>query len=255
MLKEFNELPLEMQSHIISYNPYMQRLSKTYYQSTKSYYYDRYCHLPINKNEFINYVNQYQPQHFAVFVDKGHLFKVFLFQFIDQHQYSVDFLTLSIDLVDVEEYRIMTDYGSFQIDTFTNLIATMGHNFKHHVYYDLSLTINILNKRPCIKINPLYGLEQTKTFFLGVLNKKLNGSDVDTLFSLLTKLNYLIVSYEMDQEKDNDNILSLLYYDINDITFDAMGNAIDDINNIIDLMMNDYNQYDNVILNEMLYIS
>jgi hypothetical protein len=241
MLKEFDLLPLEMRTNILRYNPYMRRMNKTFYETTKQFYYEEYCDLPISQNEFINYVNHYEPEHFKMIVDKGDTYKVFTFNSFGDHKYDVEILTLSINNTDVEEYKIITDFNAFNVDLFKNLMFLFRHNFKWHVYYDLKLTQDIVNTRSCAVINPNYGLEYTQKNFENNMKYNIVGGDLNTMFSLITKIYYM----KLNNENLEFGFLDFGFLDIDlNTTYDEMGNAIDyDMEEELKKIIEEYNEW------------
>src|SRR5438445_13008697 len=140
---EFNQLPIEMSSNILKYNPYMQQLNKTYQQSTKHLFYEQYCDTPISQKEFVNYVNIFKPKQFSMFVlDEN--FKILLFTYNEElDKYIVDYYLFTIDLSDVEEYKMTYEYTYYHYNSFNHYIKLFSHNYKHQVFYDIQLSIDI----------------------------------------------------------------------------------------------------------------
>jgi hypothetical protein len=237
-----NQLPLEIQSHIIGYNPYMQRLNKTYGQTTKGYFYEKFCDSFISQNEFVHYVKLFKPVQFALFVEKDDQYRILLFNNYN-HLYQLTIYHFYIDNVDVEEYNINYDYTQLNMDTIANLFNYINHHFKYNVMYDVQLSLDILDERSqCTNVNSRYSYIYMLNQF--TKNKTIkHGSDINTLFDLIKKILYMIVSYKIMNDEDIDDVIVGL--DFSNIIFDALGQAIDDIDDVMndfETMYNDYYQ-------------
>lgn len=233
MLKEFNKLPLEIQSDVLQYNPYMRSLNKTFNESTKQYYYNNYCQLPISKKEFIKYVNLYHPSQFALFFNEDEDYKILVFTLSRNDFYELDTFTITIDPIDIDEYKIIYKYGQYYIQQFNNIISTFNHYFAHDIYYDLNLTKNIISERRCDQLNDHY----ISNYITNELNKhiyiKKYESDYKHIMNLLTNIVYMTMNLEFGFHPNTIEII-----------FDSMGNAIDgdDFDTTVDLLKKEYNQ-------------
>lgn len=248
MLKEqFNELPIEMQSNILRFNPHMRSINKTFYHTTKQYYYDEYCQLPISKHEFINYINEYEPEQFAMFVDKGDTYKMLLFTSFGDMSYQMMIMTFSENNVDIDEYKIIFDYSHFNIHQFKDLLFTIEHNFKYPYYFDVQLTKNIVKQRSCYNINQQYADDYINNYLQKFIHVNEYASDMDNIFDLIKKSFYLNESNEIYNKYG-----VILHYRnaILDIIYNHMGDSIDDdydIDVIIKELIDDINEMYNII--------
>lgn len=230
MEKEFNKLPLEMRSNILKYNPYMQRLNKPLRESTKRYFYEQYCDYPISKKEFVNYVNVFKPEQFAIFV-KSDNYKVLLFNYDEERdQYEVDYYLLSVQASDVEEFIISYDYTQYQNDSFDNLMRTFAHNYKYEISYDVQLSINILKERSCDIVDPYYPYNYMKRQFIKEVSVHRHGSDLDQTYELITTLWYMIVSYNIWNRSNVEEELETIFFNLDNVIFDSLGHLLDEDN-------------------------
>jgi hypothetical protein len=251
MEKKFNELPMDMRTSILGYNPYSQQLNTAYKQSTQYLFYNEYCDTPISQKEFINYVNIFKPEQFAIFVNADEKFKFILFTYDDvTNKYAADFYLLTIELVDVEEYKIIYEYTEYHMDSFNHLINTFKNNYQYDVFYDLQLSINILKERSCNQINPTYSYNFVKNQFVKHTTINTTGQDVNETFKLTTSLWYMIASYAIWNRSEID--IESVYYYLDDIIFDSMGEALDDISQTINQLNKQYDTYFDLIANHIL---
>ena len=109
--------------------------------------------------------------------------------------------------------------------------------------YDVQLSLDILDERSqCTNVNSRYSYIYMLNQF--TKNKTIkHGSDINTLFDLIKKILYMIVSYKIMNDEDIDDVIVGL--DFSNIIFDALGQAIDDIDDVMndfETMYNDYYQ-------------
>jgi hypothetical protein len=245
----FNQLPLEIQSHIIGYNPHMQQLNKTYRQTTRNYFYDKFCNSPISQNEFFHYVKLFKPVQFALFVDKGEHFRILLFNQYN-HFYQLTIYHLYITEIDVGEYKINYDYTQLHMDTFTNLIQTISHHFKHDMMYDVQLSLDILDERvQCTDINPRYSYVYMQHNFMQNV-KETAGGDLSFIFNLIKKLWYMIMSYKIMNEENTENVIDELYFiQLDEMIFNEMGQLVN--NDDIKELEEEYKNYYDIIMTHL----
>lgn len=239
-------LPLEVQGEILKNLPNYPRISKKTYDP--NLYYKQYCHKPISEQEFINYINTYNPKKFIVYVtaindeDMPEM-NIFLFN----NKKHVDSYMLTIDNIDVEEYSIHNHY--FKRD-YNDIESFLDEIYYSDIYYDVLTTFNILNLRECQKINPNY----SKQYTIDIVNEKTPNLNVDNMYSfyeLCKKLIYL----HTNQLLLHDKIKNVLAYSISNITFDGLGEIIDDTQyDKIQTMIDHYTPYKTEIIDLINYL-
>ena len=257
MLKEFNELPLEMQSNILRFNPNMRKINKIFYEDTKQYYYDTYCQLPISQNEFMKYINKHLPDQFAIFSFQEENFKVLVFENKGEDFYYLREFTLKVDEIDIDEYFIRHDFDEYHVMKLNNLIKSFQYLYDNWIiYYDVQLTFNIVLERACSQINPQYEVEYTRTNFINNVQNIVFDNNLFSLFNMLSKLMYMYFSYLIYNNNLNDeNVYEDLIIDLEDIVFNNRGEIIEieiDLNDKLNEYEKKYNKYYNHFLNQIL---
>jgi hypothetical protein len=222
----FNTLPLDLQSNILKYNPYARSLNKTYTNMNQQLFYEQQCDLPISKHEFVSYINQYSPKKFAIFVDEGLKFNIYMFNcyYLNYHnikEYIVDIYSFTWD-------NGIIFYYNCKSGSVNQLLNTLSYSSS---FIDLILSKNILEQRPCQSYNPNYIQNYLTKHFNKIINEP------DDLWELFKNKLYLMYNIDI-----NNNT-----YELVDFVDDADTLYNFDLNNqeFVDLIVDHYDtQYD-----------
>ena len=249
MSNPFNNLPLETQLEILKYNPSSRRLTKKHHIEGKNIFNQMYCDKKISHIEFVNYIQENQPDNFVIYGvqdERYHeSYSVLQFTKKDLFFYKVVEIKLKLDQIDYDEYKYGLYFSTYGID----VMDLLNINLDHILYYDINSTYNIIEKRQCNGKN--YIQNQIDTIV-----KHNNGyNDSNKLYNNLIKLIYLM-SNTYDTI-DIDNIQSILNMDFEDIIFNGEDHIISesdvDFSNeksIFGTKIKDYyNELNNDILN------
>lgn len=147
-MESFVDLPLDLQTNILDYSRYGKRINKLSSEHNEKLFYDKYCQLPISKHELLNYIEQYQPPYFVIFVINGFNFFTYIFSLDEESGYTIKKLVY-------KSYPGILKYYNYETEETIDEIYDMD-TYKTMIEIDLNLTENIIAQRQCKNINPTY---------------------------------------------------------------------------------------------------
>jgi hypothetical protein len=136
------QLPLELQQHILEEIPEYTRLSHNIV-SGQNYL---NCYKDITRNEFLNYLNEYNPQQFFIYVDNINQYNIIHGTFLQstRHKYTTTIYTINYHSPDTP---IMKQTYSYSFEHYLHLPNTK-------ISFDLITSQHIyLLRRECKAIN------------------------------------------------------------------------------------------------------
>jgi hypothetical protein len=234
----FTDLPFELQGEILKYTSNYPHISKKTYNP--NLYYQQYCKQSIKKQEFINYVNIYNPKNFIIYTNAFNHVNMpeFLTYIISENIVTTVALTIYMTEY-MTKYRVEVNYYRNYYEDIYSFMNEINYN---DIYYDIFTTYNILNLRECQKIYSKY----SKQYTIDIINEKTPGINVNDMYSfyeLCKKLIYL----HSNETLLYDNKQTVLFYDTTFVTFDVTGEIIneniDKIFDNIQVMINHYAPY------------
>lgn len=233
-MESFSNLPLELQSEILKNRPDYPSISKKTFD--QQLFYKQYCHLDISEHEFINYINNHQPDKFIIYtnsINDEDLPEMITYIFTKNNTYKVDSYMLTIDNIDVEEYSVHIHH--YRRD-YEDIASFLDELYYTDIYYDIQTTFNILNLRTCQQIDPNY----SKNFTIKIIEDKTPVIEVDNLnsfYDLCKKLIYLNTN-----ESIHKNKTIILNFYISNIVFNGLGEIVNDAQYDIIQRMIDYHK-------------
>jgi hypothetical protein len=219
-MKQFNDLPLELQSEILIHNPKYLTINK---KLDKHTFYQEYCDLPISVNEFINYFIKQNKTPCIIYsnnIDEEDLpeFTVHII-----HEDHVDVHMLFIDNTDEDEFIVNTITMSYiPYNNIKDYINSFNYNV---IYYDVKTTFNILKNRNCESIKPGYAYMMTMKI-VNYYTPKINVDNLYSFFDECKKILYMTTNYDLLIGQDIKNILNTMR--LEDILFNSQGDMISD---------------------------
>ena len=192
----FNNFPLDVQIEILVNIPSFRQLNKQFHKEGQHAFIQRYCSLPISKNEFVKY-----QQHF-----NGTIFKMDDYGLTAIYLRTDENKNTAIQLLP-KPYPISSRYYSNCIVYTNSCLGDHYHSYEkmskciHYIctplFYDLKSTFEILQNRNCFNID----YEFKKNYLNGLF--KSNGSDFDNLIVILKYILYLAPIDDMKNIKLN----------------------------------------------------
>ncbi|HSW76569.1 MAG TPA: hypothetical protein VLG50_05965 [Candidatus Saccharimonadales bacterium] len=191
----FNQLPQEVRSAILSYHPTYPRIHKGSYLA---YDYLKYhCTLPITVNEFNTYIKEERPKQFIIFNDtRFNTFYVNKYVLRKGDYYNNQRITINIDNLDVDEYHFDIKFHDYKM-------KNVSIKSNHH-YYDVATTFNILKRRiQCIKASVSYALDWVHDEY-DYYSTPVIVNDMYSLLFFIKRLLYITI---------NDDVVRNVIYD------------------------------------------
>lgn len=207
----FNTLPTEQQIEIMKNKPFFRRLNKKFYNNSKLIFDNQYCDINISGNEIIHYIKTELPD-FAVFYINDEIVTIKIC-FKEEDGYFVFTKNLYYDNVDMGEYKLLgsADEQVFSVD---ELLDTL---ISKNMYIDIQSVMGIIKLRGC---------NNEKRFAVNYLNDLIqlkSGGDMGKLFITCVKTYYTMISYDIIESFYNGTFI-----EVDDVTFDDMGNVFED---------------------------
>lgn len=246
-MESFDLLPFETKLEILRNLPNFRRLNKDYHEKGKNIFIEDYCNLDITNKEFINYIKNFNPNYFCIFINKKTKFLGYVFntweEFGGEQLYDVKEYILEIDNVDINEYVINSDVLEFRSRNLSKVITLIEKIIDNNnkIYYDMKSVYHMILARQCNN-----AIIYTNQYIKYIFNDNHMTSDLHRLFHLIKKIWYMSFSENILL----NNIIEYEYLygnDVNNIIFDSYGETEYDIEDIINLLVDNLNSY-NIIL-------
>ena len=228
MEKDYSKLPIESQIEILSHTPYMRRITKNYNLQGNQLFFERYCNMDINKEEFITYLkNNIPPKFMTIFTNKNDSYYIEIIELQDEF-YTI----LGIDIAineDKNGVKFMPDrgllwYDFYELDTSYTLSEIIDRiNNVEYLYYDIETVYNIAKTRVCEEIKPGYSKFYVSNYINNIISQSLsnnirfeNFKDFTILFNIIFLVEFY--DYDLDTDDIEDFLKPLMrYIDNNDI--------------------------------------
>jgi hypothetical protein len=191
-MEQFNQLPTEIQTHVLKEYPNFRQINKQQYK--EKYLFDTlYCNLPVSKKEFLNYLKS-GVKNFVIYHFQDLITDIYSFSFYN-NTYELLQYSMFIDNEDVDEFIIGNDktveisYEGWD-DLVDHVLAL------DDIYYDVKTVNYIVSKRGCHINN--YAMNYCIKYMDDILALKVgDGGDIGHMYNKLFKLLYLTTSYDV----------------------------------------------------------
>jgi hypothetical protein len=232
-MEKFNQLPNEIQTHVLKEYPNFRRINKQQY--TEKYLFDTlYCDLDISKKEFLTYIKNEDVTEFIIYHYEDILATVYYFNF-NGYNYELLKYMLFINNEDVDEYNIqdekdirqafdgwddlveevlLLDNLYYDIKTVNYIVAQRGCKLQHYVKnYCIKYINNILesNVGKYADIGDMYN-KIVKQLYLASSSNVIKGYN-QTFFEDMLDLKFISDGDVYDEDAENyDYIINLIEY-------------------------------------------
>jgi hypothetical protein len=227
----FTSLPKEVQIEIFKNLPNFRRVDTYNYKHGKTAFENMYCQLDISKQEFLNYIENDDPDEAIIFArNTENELHIFLFRSQYFEASSVSHFILYINNVDIGEYIIDTSLLVGKLDnnaavvSYINEFIFNDHSYISH-YYDIKSVNSIVAKRHCETKN--YTKKYTLDYVYNLVKYKKGGGELTYLVRQVENLVYISLSMDVI----NNNVITYNNFygaNLEEEVFDTEGNAYDE---------------------------
>jgi hypothetical protein len=205
----------DLSSQIFKHYSFYPQISKSTYRP--NLYYEQYCHLDITFKEFLNYIDEKQPNEYAFLIINNYKDVSIEAIVVNVVRYNEDDnYTLYSYHIDSDEQ--MVDIGDEYNSTPKKMLKFIINNYSDHqiIWYDLSTVARIYNKRQrCQAYNNQYYHIMYKQYYTKFISSVPKIIDIDTFIMYYTYYlfilhNVMIIESNTDMQKTIADFVRLL---------------------------------------------
>lgn len=224
--ERFNELPLDLQTNILNYSRYGKSISKISKEHNAKIFYDKYCPLPIGKNELINYIEQYLPNYFFIVTINEFAFILSIFTYMGTIGYRANIYRYTNYSSLIKYYSDFTTLSIKGIKDEINFIFNQSKQYHNTILeIDVELTMSIVSQRQCKDMRRNYANQFVINQFENTLdyfdNLELPDDRTELFVTVLRNL-YLLINYHILSNESIDDIEEYVNDTINTDDYDRL---------------------------------